>query len=236
MIHQDTNNLTIFIVNYNTYELTNNAIQSIRKFSNDTIVLFDNSDKEIEFKNSNINNIKIINNTKQNIINFNEDFERLDKKFKIPNHIKQLHKNGSNFGSYKHCKTIQWAFENIKTDNLIIFDSDIILKHDFKNIINQNYITAGQIEIRNNKALRIYPFIQYINLKIVKQHKINFFDETRMQDISQYYNGYDTGGSFYEDICKNNLPIMNINFEDYIEHLGGGSWRENFLRMKHIYK
>jgi hypothetical protein len=46
-----------------------------------------------------------------------------------------------------------------------------------------------------------------------------------MQDISKFYEGYDTSGSFYEDLCLNGLPILEVQYNKYINHIGSGSWK-----------
>lgn len=215
----------IFIVNFNTTQLTNNAITSIRKFSDLRIILFDNSNIDYFKCENSLEHITIIDNTKQKIIDFDSEIKQLDEQFKIPEYIKKLHQRGNNFGSFKHTRTIQWAFDNLNCNNLILFDSDIIVKQDFSEIINSQYASIGQIENGNKHYKRIFPFIQYINLKLIRERGIKFFDPNRMQDISKFYEGYDTGGSFYEDLCLNDLPILEVQYNKYINHIGSGSWK-----------
>ena len=136
-----------------------------------------------------------------------------------------MHVKGNNFGSYKHCKTIQWLLDNCKHDNMILFDSDIVALKDFADIIDENAITSAEVFIKNMHYSRFLPFMQYFNCKMIKNTSIKYFDESRMQDISKFYVGYDTGGSFYEDVKSKKLPVKQICLKDYILHYGSGSWK-----------
>ena len=67
---------------------------------------------------------------------------------------------------------------------------------------------------------------------MIKNTSIKYFDESRMQDISKFYVGYDTGGSFYEDVKNKILPIKQICLKDYILHYGAGSWKPTKIQWK----
>lgn len=221
---------TIAICNYNTTKLTNNCIKSIIdniKSFNYKILLFDNSDKEKFILENQQFNEKIIyiDNTKQQILNFDD----LLKKY-----LKLDHKHSNN-GSMKHCYTLQHIISTCKTDDLIIIDSDAVLLKDI-DFINNNYITVADIQLHdkpigdNNPKpywsySRFIPFIQYLNVKQIKDNNINFFDPYRIQGGLVYEaNRYDTGASFYEDVISKNLKYKQIIFTDYIYHIGGSSW------------
>ena len=218
-------NCQISIVNFNTTSMTNAALKSIRKFSQLPIVVFDNSNREKFQLDSDITNTVVIDNTEGEVIDFKTDLQQLDAKYKIPLIIKEMHVKGNNFGSYKHCKTIQWLLDNCKHDNMILFDSDIVVLKDFVNIVDENVITSAEVFIKNMHYSRFLPFMQYFNCKMIKNTSIKYFDESRMQDISKFYVGYDTGGSFYEDVKNKRLPVKQICLKDYILHYGAGSWK-----------
>ena len=91
-------NKQFVIVNYNTPQFVEKLIMSINKFVDDAqITIFDNSDKS-HFINT-FNNVKIIDNTKGQIINFNEFLNRYPKRFNSS-------AKANNWASAKHCYTI----------------------------------------------------------------------------------------------------------------------------------
>lgn len=221
---------TIAICNYNTSALTNKCIESIIKYVKSfeyRILLFDNSDREqfILQNKKNYNIIDYIDNTKQQILNFDE----LLKKY-----LKLDHKHSNN-GSMKHCYTIQYLIQNCNNNDLILIDSDATLIKDIDFIDNQ-FITVADIQLhdfpignnKNNKYWsysRFIPFIQYLNIKMIKENSINFFDPYRIQGGLVYKaNRYDTGASFYEDVINKKIKFNKIKFTDYVNHIGGQSW------------
>jgi hypothetical protein len=59
------------------------------------------------------------------------------------------------------------------------------------------------------------------------EYGIKFFDPERNFGLTSESIVMDTGCSFYQDIKKNNLPIKEIDNDEYINHLNGGSGRRN---------
>ena len=80
----------IYIVNFNTTSLTNALIESIRQHMSNCIIVFDNSNM-IKFTTKH-SDIKIIDNTKQQLVEFEKDLQILKKKYKIDQNkiIKQM--------------------------------------------------------------------------------------------------------------------------------------------------
>ena len=120
----------------------------------------DNSDKEKfipELKCS------VIDNTKNNIINFPKILSSLDLNQRIRN----------NYASLKHTISINFLLECCCTESMMLFDSDIILKKSI-DFIDTDFLTIADIEMnghldRNNEKTymgntRFLPFIQYFNV------------------------------------------------------------------------
>lgn len=212
------------IVHYNTPELTTCLCASINKFhDNAEIIILDNSDKR-PFNTANIfNNVKVLDNTKQKLINFSLENLVIDKQA-----YKTIMKSNG-CGSAKHTLSIQYLINNINED-FILLDSDVLIKKNLSEIINKNYICSCDI-IKTSRPERIAPFIVYFNIKRIKDEKLCFFDNKRMCGLSSLNNSsyviYDTGASFLEDIKKLKMPINKINYNDYIIHYGNGSWKSN---------
>lgn len=232
-----TKMITIAICNFNTTELTNGCIRSIQlryAKKNYKIVVLDNSDK-ISFSldstlNNNACNISVLDNTKQQLI----DFDHIMK----TSPYKLMPFNANNFGSLKHACSIQFLLNICCTDCMLLFDSDTILLQDI-DFIDTKYASIADLEEngkigRNGKTYssftRMLPFIQFFNVKMIQEHKIAYFDYARMHGILAPNRGnyYDTGASFYADLISNKLPIKRIDYNQYIKHLDHGSWSDKF--------
>ena len=211
------------IVHYNTPELTSCLCGSIIKHNKNTeIIIFDNSDKR-PF-NKDLLNIKYIDNTKGQIINFNNFLETFNNK-----DSNRQQKTGVNFGSSKHALSIEWLITNIK-ENFILLDSDVLIKKPI-DFIDNNYICCCDIYKNiDGCKLRCSPMICYFNVNKIKELNIKYFDAKRMIGLNlndKESMKYDTGSSFYEDIKDIPNSIKKINMNDYIIHYGNGSWNLN---------
>lgn len=216
--------VNICIVHYNTPELTECLIKSINKFTPDSkIYIFDNSDKApFTYKQD---NIVYIDNTKNQIINFDEWLAQYTNK---------NNSNGKNnhFSSAKHCYTIEKCIELIN-DNFILLDSDILLKQDITPFFDNNFIYVGKSEYQTNcknvkqhSIKRLLPYICFINVKKCKEKNIHYFDENYMNGlyVSEEGDLYDTGAGFLKNVEKSGLTGQEVNIYDYIVHCGAGSW------------
>lgn len=200
----------ILIVNYNTRFATQCLIKSINKNVKDTyIYVFDNSDKE-KFVNI-FDNVEVFDNTNGDIINFTEIIKQY--------HPEYTHKTDSRFASFEHCISIQKAIELID-DNFVLIDSDVLIVKDFSYMYQEDKITVGWKQTWGD---RICPVLQYINVKMCKEHNISYYNDNIIGLQEMKDKKYDTGSYFTEQILKNDLPIENINIFKYIIHYNGGS-------------
>ena len=224
--------LTIAICNFNTTDLTNACINSVIahiKNINYRIIVLDNSD-EIPYINSTCKDVKILDNTKQQLLNFDSALA----KFIWNNHAH------SNNGSFKHTYSIQYLINICLTKKLLLLDSDVIVNSnldfiDFDNIVvsdTQLHLQPIEQHTKNyNKPYisksRFLPYIQLLNCAKLAKEKILYFDPTRIQGgCSKLADYYDTGASLYEDIQKKKLDWRKIDYTRYITHLGGQSWKK----------
>lgn len=212
------------IVHYNTPELTTCLCSSINKFHNDAeIIILDNSDKKPFNTVDLFNNVKVLDNTKEQLVSFN--FTKFIKDRAVYNFIKK----SNNLGSTKHTKSIQFLIDYINED-FILLDSDVLIKRNIYDIIDKNVICAADII---DKALpkRVAPFIIYFNHDKIVKETIKFYDPKRLIGLSgKKFNtniNYDTGASFLEDIISNKYPFKKIKYEDYVVHYGNGSWKSD---------
>ena len=88
----------ILIIHYNTPKMTEHLVKSIDKYTPGcTIYIFDNSDKlPFTYKKD---NIKVIDNTKGQVIDFNKWLQN------FPNRIKSVGRNNF-YASAKHCVSV----------------------------------------------------------------------------------------------------------------------------------
>jgi hypothetical protein len=207
--------INILIVNYNTQKLIDGCIKSINKHTpNAKIYVFDNSDKE-PFVNT-YKNVTVFDNTKGDIINFDEWLNN------FPEHTLSPIGRGNNYASSKHCVSVQKGIDLID-DNVILMDSDVLVKKDISELYDDSCIYVGGYELNNIHLKRLMPFICFINVNMSKEYGIRYFDDKRIVGLTVDGEKYDTGSSFFFDSEKYNHRVVNIF--NYITHFAQGSWR-----------
>ena len=232
-------NLPFVIIHFNTPELTTCLCSSIRKFHpNNEIIIFDNSTTR-KFPNENVNlfNITYMDNTDNQILNFDYAFRKFKKDDKI---VKQ-----NNLGSAKHCFTVDFLIK-ILDKNFILLDSDVLLKKPI-DFINESLITVGlnsKCEQNKNKTrkIRFLPYLQYFNVDKIKELNLNYFNPNEICGLT-INSLYDTGASFYKLIksrFNKNEFNENINIFNYIVHFGAASyqkkeWYKFLMRNKRLW-
>ncbi len=198
------------IVHFNTPKLTECLIRSINKFTPDCkIYIFDNSDKSPFVYRQ--DNIVYFDNTKGQIINFEQWLNGYPKQ------------QGQCY-SAKHCYTIQKCIEIIN-EPFILLDSDVLLKRDVSILYDKAKAFIGHFG-----TTRIYPFICFINVPLLKKYDVAYFDEKNMMGIVPGANN-DTGNTLYR--AKDKVPCANIEFRDFVEHYGGGSYSADVFKRYH---
>lgn len=209
------------IINYNTPDFIEKLIMSINKFvQNAQIIVFDNSDKN-SFINT-FNNVNIIDNTQQQIINFDDFLSKYPKRFNSPGKT-------NHWASAKHSYTIDKCIEMID-ENFILLDSDVLLKKDISELFDDNFIYAGEIETQPNGKKRVFPFLCYLNVHMLKDNNIHYFDERYMHGLGGSADAYDSGGGLY--INTQNFKHRDIHVNDYCVHYGSASWGGQLNKKK----
>lgn len=136
-------------------------------------------------------------------------------------------------GSMRHAIGIQWIIDNFDADEVLLFDTDVIVKKDFDFLDDRKqYITIGKrMEERffyKDWPPRIHPCLQYLNLDMIRKNGIKYFDGVRFRESKhKEYMLWDTGASFLADIEAKNLPYKNIDFKKYAIHCQRASWSKN---------
>ena len=219
--------LKIVIVNFNTQNLTDCTIRCVNKHTpNCHIYVFDNSDMQ-PFVNTH-ENVSVIDNTKQQILNFDEFLEKYPNRKKSPGYL------GGKCISARHTITIDKCFDIID-DNFVLLDSDVIVKRDLNELVDESCIFVGDVSPQplSVSIKRLLPFVCWINVKMCKEHGIRYFDENYMHGLANnkvnpMSDKYDTGGGFYIHAKAYNYKL--INHKEYIVHYKGGSWDDKASR------
>ena len=233
---------TIAIIHFNTPELTECCIMSIRKQGCDwPVVVFDNSrevtwpagegmpERTIEahpFKRK-MKGVKVIDNTKGQVI----DFESTLAAF--PNKI-EAHAAVNGWGSDCHMMTVDKLFD-LLPDGFLLVESDVLIKADIRQMWREEYSFCAYVQKqqRGNKfgMGRILPMLCYLNVPKFKAEGVRYFDPSRAwmlyPDENDRRNWYDTGASLLEDVLAHRprLKGLHVDIRPMVEHLGGASYK-----------
>lgn len=220
---------SIGIIHYNTPELTETCILSIRKVGCDwPVTVLDNSDARPFSKR--MKGVKVLNNRKQQLINFDEELAF------FPDKCWDMAKK-SNYGSVKHMMSVQYLF-GVLTEGFILIDSDVLISKPFDYLWDETYAASGHVEWtmkRRNDPDRLKPYLCYLNVPKLVEHGVNYYDPTRCWGlmpggVKNIANRYDTGASLLEDIRKQK-PVLRCRNWQYLEdgyvHYGAGSYHRN---------
>ena len=212
---------TVVIVNFNTQKLTEAAIRSLENHTPGcNVVVFDNSNKEPFVNTFDKVNVRVIDNTKGQHIDFEKMLAEYPDKYPTPE---------NNYGSAKHCKTIDYCFD-LFPDGFVLMDSDVLVKQDITSLFDDSCAWVGKMELHRNRwnyhLPRVLPYICYLNVPLLREHGVRYFNGEKMWALSHRHPDmwYDTGCWFYEACHEKSLPENHINIDDYILHLKHGSW------------
>lgn len=223
---------TVAIIHFNTPELTECGIKSIRKHGgeNYSIVVFDNSDAR-PFKRR-MRGVKVIDNTQGQIIDFNKELEAYPERDRSIGCAK-----GCEFGSAKHMMTVQKLWE-LLPEGFVLMESDILLKRDIEEFFDEGESVVGyhqQHQPYNPMGIgRMLPMLCWMNVPMLKREGARYFDPERTYGLlpggrQNRNNWYDTGAVLLEDILKARprLKGRHLDIRLFVEHYGSGSWQNN---------
>ena len=225
---------TVAIIHFNTPELTESAIKSIRKHGGGKyrVIVFDNSDTRPFTKR--MRGVDVIDNTKGQIIDFEAKLAKFPEKDRTIGCAK-----GCEFGSAKHMMTVQKLWE-LLPEGFVLMESDILLKRDIDEFFADGYSVYGywQKSQPNNPFHigRMLPMLCWMNVPMLKARGAKYFDPERTYGLlpggrSNRNNWYDTGAVLLEDILRNrpHLKGYHRDIREFVEHYGSGSWANNDL-------
>lgn len=218
----------VLIIHYNTPELTAAAVRSLWKHTPDACVtVFDNSDRRpfavhnAQLAACNPQRLRIVDNTKGQIVDWDKWLALFPDRMPCPE---------NSYGSAKHCYSVEVCM-NLFPNGFVLLDSDVLVKRDITDIMDTTAAWSGQVHINTKRfgvsVKRVVPFVCWINTPLLRRHGIRFFNPDKMWKLSRVSPNcyYDTGAWLYEATVG--LGNRRISVKDYVEHYGGGSWRQN---------
>ena len=233
----------VAIIHFNTQELTEAAIKSVRKHGGEDyqIVVFDNS-TTIDYPavsgiparhydarpfTAKIPGVTVIDNTQGQIIDFQQELA------KFPDRT-HTHGRVNDWGSDKHMWTVQKRWELIP-NGFVLLESDVLLKDSINFMFNRNqgvigYVQQPQPSNRFNIG-RLLPLLCWMNVPMLTRCGARYFDPDRSwmlhPDMDDRRNWYDTGAALLEDVRShmNGLCGMHIDIRLFMVHKQSGSWQ-----------
>lgn len=232
-----TKQKTVAIIHYNTPELTEAAILSLRKHGgrNYRVVVFDNSDTR-PFR-IQMPGVEVMDNTKGKILNFDAMLEAYPHRDRSIGCAK-----GCDFGSAKHMMTVQKLWE-LLPDGFVLMESDVLLKASIEHLWMEDYASVGHNQLHQPQNPfgigRVCPMLCYMNVPLLTKHGARYFDPERTYGLlaggrQNRNNWYDTGSVMFEDIVKTKPALRgkHVDIRELLEHFGSGSWRKNDLKAQ----
>ena len=239
---------TVAIINFNTPELTEAAILSLRKHGGEDykVVVFDNS-TDVDFPamdglpvrkmkarpfTKKMKGVRVINNRKGQVI----DFQKLLAEYPDKN---PRHSLCNDWGSTKHIWTVQKLWE-LLPDGFVLMESDILLKANIDEFFNEQYSVYGYCQKSqpyNPFGIgRMLPMLCWMNVPMLQREGAKYFDPERTYGLlpggkQNRNNWYDTGAPLLEDILSKRprLKGYHRDIREFVEHFGSGSWQNNSL-------
>lgn len=226
--------MTVCIVHYNTPKLTSHCIRSLLKHHPSArVIVFDNSDLrpfDSVCCDAIATRIEVIDNTRAQILDFDALLAQFPDKETGP-------VNKSNYGSYKHCCSVQWLMDHLD-EPFLLMDSDVLIRQRINTFCNPRYAFTGHVVCNTRKrfGLEIYraePFLCYINTPMLRAAGVTYLNTDYMWALSHQSpnNRYDTGAWFLKDVMDHRLPYRDFDTTPYIAHFGHGSWHATNYRQ-----
>ena len=211
----------VLIIHYNTPELTAATIKSLNKTTEGVkIIVLDNSDQK-PFVNM-FDNVEVIDNTKGQVVDFKEWLDTFKDKEPSP---------GNDYGSAKHCYSVQKIIERRKNP-FVLIDEDVLLKKDITELWDESKAFVGHIGCNTKRfgytVNRVEPWLCFINVRMMRQHGFSYFNPKKMWNLVKKApdDHYDTGAWFLEEVKRLGLPYTEIDNKEFGLHLRHGSWRK----------
>ena len=238
---------TIAIIHFNTPELTEAGIKSLRKHGGEDykVVVFDNSatltlpdGKVIHARpfTAKMDGVKVIDNTRGQVI----DFDKFLAEYPDRNPSVGIYQS-SVWGSAKHIVTVQKLWE-LLPEGFVLMESDILLKKPIDEFFREEYSFVGFVQQHQKgnpfDVPRIMPMLCWMNVPMLTREGARYFDPDRCwglkADRNDRGNWMDTGACLLDEVLtkRPRLKGLNVDIRLFAEHYGGGSWKQDNLNAQ----
>lgn len=238
---------TIAIIHFNTPELTEAGIRSLRKHGGEDyrVIVFDNSatltlpdGKVIQARpfTAKLDGVEVIDNTRGQVI----DFDKFLAEYPDRNPSVGIYQS-SVWGSAKHIVTVQKLWE-LLPEGFVLMESDILIKKPIDEFFRDEYSFAGFVQKHQKgnpfDVPRIMPMLCWMNVPMLTREGARYFDPDRCwglkADRNDRGNWMDTGACLLDEVLKKRprLKGLHVDIRLFVEHYGGGSWKQNNLNAQ----
>ena len=238
---------TIAIIHFNTPELTEAGIRSLRKHGGEDyrVIVFDNSatltlpdGKVIQARpfTAKLDGVEVIDNTRGQVI----DFDKFLAEYPDRNPSVGIYQS-SVWGSAKHIVTVQKLWE-LLPEGFVLMESDIMIKKPIDEFFREEYSFVGFVQQHQKgnpfDVPRIMPMLCWMNVPMLTREGARYFDPDRCwglkADRNDRGNWMDTGACLLDEVLKKRprLKGLHVDIRLFVEHYGGGSWKQNNLNAQ----
>ena len=240
---------TIAIIHFNTPELTECCIMSIRKQGCYwPVVVFDNSrdvvwpadeglpERTLKARpfSTQIKGVKVIDNTNGQQVDFDKALQAFPDKH-------NPHGAVNGWGSDVHMMSVEKLFE-LLPDGFVLVESDILLRENPQTLWQEEYsfvayVQKHQAGNRFGRG-RILPMLCYLNVPKFRAEGVHYFDPDRSWMLHKGEmnpnNWYDTGASLLEDVLAHRprLKGLHVDIRPLMVHLGGASYKATDIKRQ----
>lgn len=238
---------TVAIIHFNTPELTEAGIKSLRKHGGEDyrVIVFDNSatltlpdGKVIQSRpfTAKLKGVEVIDNTRGQVI----DFDKFLAEYPDRNPSVGIYKS-SVWGSAKHIVTVQKLWE-LLTEGFVLMESDIMIKKPIDGFFREEYSFVGFVQNHQKgnpfDVPRIMPMLCWMNVPMLTREGARYFDPDRCwglkADRNDRGNWMDTGACLLDEVLKKRprLKGLHVDIRLFVEHYGGGSRKQDNLNAQ----
>lgn len=238
---------TVAIIHFNTPELTEAGIKSLRKHGGEDyrVIVFDNSatltlpdGKVIQARpfTAKLDGVEVIDNTRGQVI----DFDKFLAEYPDRNPSVGIYQS-SVWGSAKHIVTVQKLWE-LLPEGFVLMESDILLKKPIDEFFREEYSFVGFVQKHQKgnpfDVPRIMPMLCWMNVPMLTREGARYFDPNRCwglkADRNDRGNWMDTGACLLDEVLKKRprLKGLHVDIRLFVEHYGGGSWKQDNLNAQ----
>ena len=238
---------TIAIIHFNTPELTEAGIKSLRKHGGGDyrVIVFDNSatltlpdGKVIQARpfTAKMKGVEVIDNTRGQII----DFDKFLAEYPDRDPSVGIYQS-SVWGSAKHIVTVQKLWE-LLPEGFVLMESDILLKKPIDEFFREEYSFVGFVQWHQKgnpfDVPRIMPMLCWMNVPMLTREGARYIDPDRCwglkADRNDRGNWMDTGACLLDEVLKKRprLKGLHVDIRLFVEHYGGGSWKQDNLNAQ----